>query len=148
ACRDPEDASKTDGTEERQRDVWARAGILVNELARPALLLNLPVTASHPKPGYPGEPSYISLRQLLRASPAWSVADRTVHICENPTVLAIAADRLGVRCSPLVCTEGMPSAAQRILLDQLQAAGAKLLYHGDFDWPGIRIANFVIRTWN
>jgi len=28
--------------EERDRSVWARAGILVNELARPALFLNLP----------------------------------------------------------------------------------------------------------
>lgn len=145
---DPEDAPKEEGTDERQRDVWARAGILVNELARPVLFLNLPATASHRMPGYPGEPSYISLRQLLRGRPAWSVADRVVHVCENPNFLAIAADQLGARCAPLVCTDGMPSAAQRILLDQLQAAGAKLLYHGDFDWPGIGIANFVIRTWN
>lgn len=144
----PEDAQKAEGTEERQRDIWARAGILVNELARPALFLNLPVATSQGAPGHPGEPSYISLRQLLRASPIWSVADRIVHVCENPNFLAIAADQLGASCAPLVCTDGMPSAAQRILLDQLQAAGAKLLYHGDFDWPGIGIANFVIRTWN
>ncbi|WP_246795242.1 TIGR02679 family protein [Burkholderia perseverans] len=144
----PENAPKGEGTEERQRDVWARAGILVNELARPALFLNLPVAASQGAQGHPGEPSYISLRQLLRASPTWSVADRVVHVCENPNFLAIAADQLGARCAPLVCTDGMPSAAQRILLDQLQAAGAKLHYHGDFDWPGIGIANFVIRTWN
>ena len=143
-----EDAPKGEGTEERQRDIWARAGILVNELARPALFLNLPVTTSRGALGHPGEPSYISLRQLLRASPIWSVANRVVHVCENPNVLAIAADQLGAQCAPLVCTDGMPSAAQRILLDQLQAAGAKLLYHGDFDWPGIGIANFVIRTWN
>ncbi|WP_181108579.1 TIGR02679 family protein [Xanthomonas arboricola] len=144
----PEDAPKGEGMEERQRDIWARTGILVNELARPALFLNLPVATSQGALGHPGEPSYISLRQLLRASPIWSVADRVVHVCENPNVLAIAADQLGARCAPLVCTDGMPSAAQRILLDQLQAAGAKLLYHGDFDWPGIGIANFVIRTWN
>ncbi len=144
----PEDAPKAEGVEERQRDIWARAGILVNELARPALFLNLPVATSQGALGHPGEPSYISLRQLLRASPIWSVADRIVHVCENPNFLAIAADQLGANCAPLVCTDGMPSAAQRILLDQLQAAGAKLLYHGDFDWPGIGIANFVIRTWN
>ncbi len=144
----PEDAPKAEGVEERQRDIWARAGILVNELARPALFLNLPVATSQGALGHPGEPSYISLRQLLRASPIWPVADRIVHVCENPNFLAIAADQLGANCAPLVCTDGMPSAAQRILLDQLQAAGAKLLYHGDFDWPGIGIANFVIRTWN
>lgn len=33
---------------ERSRDIWARAGILVNELARPALMLNLPVAMMNP----------------------------------------------------------------------------------------------------
>ena len=36
---DPKGRERAD---ERQREVWARAGILANELARPALLLNLP----------------------------------------------------------------------------------------------------------
>jgi uncharacterized protein (TIGR02679 family) len=40
----------------------------------------------------------------------------------------------------------MPSAAQRTLLSQLNAAGARLYYHGDFDWPGIAIGNYVIRS--
>jgi uncharacterized protein (TIGR02679 family) len=44
----------------------------------------------------------------------------------------------------LVCTRGQPSAAVGILLRQLAAAGARLRYHGDFDWAGIRIANTVI----
>ncbi|MCC4620291.1 TIGR02679 family protein [Xanthomonas cassavae CFBP 4642] len=147
AGEDPDDGPHRAGTDERQRDIWARAGVLVNELARPALFLNLPVATCGSRPVSAGEPSYLSLRQLLRTRQAWSVADRVVHVCENPNVLAIAADRLGPRCAPLVCTDGMPSAAQRILLDQLQAAGATLRYHGDFDWPGIVIANFVIRTW-
>jgi uncharacterized protein (TIGR02679 family) len=38
----------------------------------------------------------------------------------------------------------MPAAAQRTLLFQLAAAGARLRYHGDFDWPGIAIANTVM----
>ena len=40
----------------------------------------------------------------------------------------------------------MPAAAQRTLLSHLAGASARLLYHGDFDWPGLRIANFVIRS--
>ncbi|MDR2154372.1 MAG: TIGR02679 family protein [Burkholderiaceae bacterium] len=132
-------------TGERVRDIWARAGVLVNELARPALALNLPPTAAGPLA--PGEPCYLSLRQLLRAPPAWAVAGRAIHVCENPNLLAIAADRLGARCAPLVCTDGMPAAAQRTLLDQLTQAGAHLHYHGDFDWPGLQIANFVLRRW-
>jgi len=45
----------------------------------------------------------------------------------------------------LVCTDGMPAAAQRVLLGQLVNAGAQLRYHGDFDWPGISIANYVVK---
>jgi uncharacterized protein (TIGR02679 family) len=131
--------------DDRARDIWARAGVLVNELARPALVLNLPRRGA---PLFtPGEPGYLSLRQLLREPPAWAVQGRAVHVCENPNLLAIAADRLGACCAPLVCTDGMPAAAQRTLLDQLSAAGAHLRYHGDFDWPGLQIANHVVRRW-
>jgi uncharacterized protein (TIGR02679 family) len=69
-----------------------------------------------------------------------------VFVCENPNIVAIAADQWGAACAPLVCTEGMPAAAQRVLLTQLAGAGASLRYHGDFDWPGIHIANHVIRS--
>lgn len=126
----------------RPRDIWARAGVLVNELARPALHLNLPAVGARDR----GEPAYSSLRSLLRAAPSWLVAGCAVHVCENPNLVAIAADRWGSDCAPLVCVEGMPGAAQRCLLSQLVQAGAQLLYHGDFDWPGIRIANHVMRT--
>jgi len=128
---------------ERTREIWARAGILVNELAKPALFLNLPFDGSTSPTG---EPAYVSLRLLLRSPPTWRVTGMDIYICENPNLLAIAADRLGSRCAPLVCTDGMPAAAQRTLLTQLTAAGAHLLYHGDFDWPGIQIANHVIRA--
>ena len=133
--------------EERARDSWARAGVLVNELARPALLLNLPMQRDAAAFAAPGEPAYASLRRLLRAPPDWAVAGREVFVCENPNVLAIAADRLGSRCAPLVCTDGMPAAAQRCLLTQLSRAGARLRYHGDFDWPGLHIANHVMRAY-
>ncbi len=133
--------------DERIRDVWARAGVLVNELARPALLLNVPVHANETPLCAPGEPAYPSLRRLLRAPPRWAVADLAVFVCENPNLVAIAADRLGVRCAPLVSTDGMPAAAQRTLLSQLAQAGARLRSHGDFDWPGVQIANHVMCTW-
>lgn len=136
-----------ESTLERPRATWARAGVLVNELARPALFLNLPFPVQ-PHVHVPvGEPGYLSLRQLLRHAPPWPLAGRTVFVCENPDILAIAADRLGADCAPLVCTDGMPAAAQRTLLDQLAAAGAQLRYHGDFDWAGLAIGNHVMRTW-
>lgn len=148
------DADVDDGTEataafppapERRRDQWASAGVLVNELARPVLVLNLPTPPDMARPlWWSGEPAYLSLRWLLRQMPAWPVAGRHVHVCENPNLLAIAADRLGTRCAPLVCTDGMPAAAQRTLLQQLARGGAHLRCHADFDWAGLRIAGQLL----
>jgi uncharacterized protein (TIGR02679 family) len=129
---------------ERTRDIWARAGVLINELARPVLFLNLPVTTPANTHWRRGEPAYLSLRALLRAPPQWDVQGRKICVCENPNLLAIAADRLGPDCAPLVCTDGMPGAAQRSLLSQLVQAGAGLHFHVDFDWPGIRIGNHLM----
>jgi len=133
------------GGGERAREIWARAGVLVNELARPALFLNLPTREAGSDRRPLGEPAYASLRSLLRSPPRWDAAGRTVFVCENPNLLAIAADQWGAGCAPLVCTDGMPAAAQRCLLSQLAQAGARLRYHGDFDWPGLRIGNHVMR---
>jgi uncharacterized protein (TIGR02679 family) len=133
--------------DESVRDTWARAGVLVNELARPAMFLNLPMDSGKVYGACPGEPSYLSLRALLRNPPRWNVAGRYVFVCENPNVMAIVADRLGERCAPMVCTDGMPSAAQQALLSQLVQAGACLQYHGDYDWAGLRIGNHVMRAY-
>jgi uncharacterized protein (TIGR02679 family) len=138
--------------DERDREVWARNGVLVNELAAPVLVLNLPAepdTATgrlaHTAREL-GVPLHFSLRALLREAPHWQVRGRDIFVCENANVVSIATDRLGARCAPLICTDGMPSASQRVLLQQLQTQGARLRYHGDFDWPGLRIANFVMRS--
>jgi uncharacterized protein (TIGR02679 family) len=140
---EPEPDGGSERDRDRDRDLWAKAGVLVNELARPALFLNLPQRDAENRGQ--GEPVYASLRSLLRSPPPWNVADRKVYVCENPNLVAIAADRWGSDCAPLVCTDGMPAAAQRCLLSQLAKARAQLWYHGDFDWPGIRIGNHVMR---
>jgi uncharacterized protein (TIGR02679 family) len=133
--------------EESTRDIWSSAGVLVNELARPALFLNLPTAGPDGRADVPGEPGYISLRELLRSPPAWAAAGRTVYVCENANLLAIGADRLGQHCAPMICTDGMPSAAPLRLLNQLAQVGARLRYHGDFDWPGLRIGNYIMREY-
>jgi uncharacterized protein (TIGR02679 family) len=143
----PEDAIETDAPGEKARAVWAKAGILVNELARPVLFLNLPVIGAGEHAHMPGEPGYASLRLLMRSPPSWDVAGRAVFVCENPNVVAIAADRFGRRCPPMVCTDGMPAAAQDKLLNQLVRKGAILRYHGDFDWAGLQIGNVVLREY-
>lgn len=143
---DSDDSAIDTQVEERARDLWAKSGVLVNELARPALFLNLPVQPGDAPLSPQGEPGYLSLRRLLRTSINWSVDGQRIFVCENPNVVSIAADQLGVDCAPLVCTDGMPAAAQRVLLTQLAKAGAHLVYHGDFDWAGLHIANHVIKT--
>ena len=136
---------------ERARAQWARLGITVNELAAPVLCLNLPATGNAVAASIArtaaesGEPIHLTLRMLLRHPAAWDVSGRRVYVCENPSILSIAADRLEADCAPLICTNGMPAAAQQTLLRQLIACGASLAYHGDFDWAGIRIGNFVMR---
>jgi len=141
---------RTDDAQSR-RDAWAGVGVLCDELSGPVLVLNLPADldsltgralrlhAEH------GEPYRLSVRQLLRHPPRFdeSLASRTVFICENVTVLAAAANRLGARSAPLVCIDGQPKTAARLLLNLLGSADVRLAYHGDFDWPGIGIANLV-----
>jgi uncharacterized protein (TIGR02679 family) len=131
--------------DERNRDVWAKAGVLVNELARPALFLNLKMKSHWSLPNAIGEPTYASLRFLVRSSPSWDVSGQDIYVCENANLISIAADRCGSHCAPMVCTDGMPAAAQRVILQQLVAAGGRLRYHGDFDWAGVRIGNYVMR---
>jgi uncharacterized protein (TIGR02679 family) len=83
----------------------------------------------------------LTLRQLRCHDEALPAG--RVRFCENPVVIAAAADELGSRCPPLVCAGGQPSAAVWRLLDLLAAGGATFHCHGDFDWGGIRIATAV-----
>jgi len=136
----------------RRRDRWAELGVSVNDLAAPVLCLNLPAAGETPaaalaaKAAELGVPVHLSLRSLLRYPPEWPVSGRRVYVCENSAVIAVVADRLGARSPPLICTDGMPGAAQQALLRQVAAHGARLRYHGDFDWPGLAIGNFVMRS--
>ncbi len=138
---------------ETWRDAWTSAGVLCDELSAPVLTLNLPGTgqtltdrALRLHAGA-GEPYRLTTRQLLREPPAFGSVNavQTVHVCENPTVVAAAANRLGATSRPLVCIEGQPRTAARVLLGLLTVAGVRLAYHGDFDWAGIQIANGITR---
>ncbi|GGZ85987.1 TIGR02679 family protein [Streptomyces echinoruber] len=72
-------------------------------------------------------------------------AGTVIHICENPRVVEAAADAACVR--PLVCTSGSATTVVLTLLDALAATGCRFAYHGDFDWPGIALANRIIRRY-
>lgn len=69
-----------------------------------------------------------------------------VRICENPRVVEAAADSA---CSqPLVCTSGSAATVVLTLLDAMAATGCHFAYHGDFDWPGLALANRIIRRYD
>lgn len=133
-----------------RREVWAAVGLLVDDLSATVLTLRLPGHALSPtgraleQLGAAGQPAVVTLRQLATGG-RWygDVDDLVVSVCENPFVVGLAADRLGADSSPLVCAGGQPGAAAVRLLRDLAAAGARLRYHGDFDWGGIRIGNFL-----
>ncbi|MEH6373324.1 TIGR02679 family protein [Streptomyces sp. KLMMK] len=127
-----------------RRDVWASAGLLRDELSSTVLTLNLRGNTALDWMADAGEPCVLTLRQLTHRPP--SPAPRQVRICENPAVLAAAADAHGADCPPLVCLQGQPSAAAHALLRHLHEGGARLLYHGDFDWGGLRIATVLLRS--
>ncbi|MGW3233409.1 TIGR02679 family protein [Kitasatospora sp. NPDC001095] len=135
---------------EGRRTAWAAVGVALDELSSRVLVLGLPgstrdttgriLAAAHEG----GEPCILTLRQLARPSDP-GLNGHTVRVCENPAVLAAAADELGPACPPLICVEGNPSAAARALLTQLTDQGSPIAYHGDFDWGGIRIATGILR---
>jgi uncharacterized protein (TIGR02679 family) len=133
-----------------RRDAWASMGVMLDELSAPVLVLNLKgdeqslTGRSLNLHAAAGEPCRLSVRQLLREPPRFE-SHQDVFVCENPTVVAAAANRFGTRCAPLICLDGQPKTAARLLLKLLVDAGAKLVYHGDFDWAGIQIANLVMR---
>jgi uncharacterized protein (TIGR02679 family) len=135
------------GAEER-RGLWEAADVVVDDLASRVLVLNMPAEG----PGLAewlagaarlGVPFYVTLHQLMTLPPR--IPGALVHVCENPAVLRRAAADLGPRSAPLICTEGRPSTAFHQLAAAVAGGGGRLCYHGDFDWPGLAIANSVMR---
>ncbi|MGC4949368.1 TIGR02679 family protein [Streptomyces sp. DT224] len=131
------------GGAQGRREAWASVGLLRDELSSTVLALNLRGTPALDWMADAGEPAVLTLRQLTRCPP--SSAPPVVRICENPAVLAAAADTYGTRCAPLVCLQGQPSAAALVLLNHLHTHGSRFQYHGDFDWGGLRIAAALLR---
>lgn len=127
--RFPEDAADW-------RHTWADAGVACDDLSCDVLVLNLR--------GWPAEPLRLTLRQATAWTPPAGAAG-VVSVCENPAVVAAAADALGERSPAMVCLDGMPSTAALVILDGLAAAGWAVRYHGDFDWRGLAIAGVLAR---
>jgi uncharacterized protein (TIGR02679 family) len=141
--------SAGDGSAAERRAAWAAVGVHRDELSSTVVCLGLPGSAASVAGRVlavaheAGEPVVLTLRQLGRDQVDLGVGSGLVRVCENPIVVASAADELAGRCPPLVCVNGQPSAAVVRLLDLLAAGGARFAYHGDFDWGGIHVGNRV-----
>jgi uncharacterized protein (TIGR02679 family) len=136
-------------TTEQRRELWDSCGVIVDDLASRVLVLNLAAGGDGlgewlTDASTRGVPFYVTLQQLI-AMPVAPQSEMTVHVCENPAVLRRAAADLGPRSRPLICTEGQPSTAFHRLAAAITNASGTLRYHGDFDWPGVAIANSVIK---
>lgn len=139
------------GSAAERRDLWESAGVIADDLSCDVLILGL-APAGGGKIGEAlrafaseGEPMRLTLRQLAGRDLRFP-SPLKVRVCENPVVVSAAADRWGPDCPPLVCLGGYPNHAGRRLLTRLAHQGADLLYHGDFDWAGLQIANLLMKT--
>jgi len=141
-----------EGAAGSRRASWAAVGVHLDELSSLVLCLGLPgdtrtaLGKTLASCREAGQPAVLTLRQLRGHDEPLPAA--RVRICENPVVVAAAADELGAGCQPLVCVGGQPSAAGWRLLELLAVGGGEFGYHGDFDWGGVRIAGAVYRKVN
>ncbi|GAA1667088.1 hypothetical protein GCM10009765_15720 [Fodinicola feengrottensis] len=137
------------------RRAWAAAGVRCDEISSRVLALNLPLRGASAAARWceaaDGEPLWLSLRAI---SGDWSVPSGIrVYVCENPTVVEAAADALGDRCLPLICTDGLASLAAVNLVAGLAKAGCEILVRADIDDSGfvlvdqLRTAAPAATTW-
>jgi uncharacterized protein (TIGR02679 family) len=129
---------------EAERALWESAGVITDDLSSHVLVLGLRAHGNDPLAGWLTEaadrctPFRITLHQLVTMPITMPITPRVpvVHVCENPSVLR-AAVAVQV-AAPLICTEGVPSAACNRLLRTLAGAGVAIRWRGDFDWTGLR----------
>lgn len=168
------------GTSLSPREVWAAVGVLTSTVASTVLALGVRGAGAARAPANvaPGaravdlggataaalesmraarSPLVLTLEQVRSGGVAPCDPSEVVRVCENPTVLEVAAARWtaaaqidevpadSARSPVLVCTFGQPSTAVLELLEVLTSRGAECRYHGDFDWAGMRIAQTLLR---
>ncbi|MQY29477.1 TIGR02679 domain-containing protein [Nocardia aurantia] len=122
------------------RAVWSAAGVRCDTVSSRVLTLNLPldITAGT----RPGAPVWLTLRDLLQPWHFEPLPTR-IYVCENPTVVEAAADELGERCAPLICTDGVPALAALDLIAGAADAGIEVWVRADIDTAGFVIVDTV-----
>jgi uncharacterized protein (TIGR02679 family) len=130
-----------------RRELWRAAGVQTDEVSTTVLTIGLRSSTGGTwldDRTAAGWESHMTLRDLRRIDPLPPAGKERVFVCENPRVLEMALDA-GCR-APALCTQGQPSVVVTTLIHRLRSWGVELHYHGDFDWPGVAIANVLIAT--
>lgn len=130
-------------------DLWALFGVQPDLLSRTCLAWRLRSVGDGPTDrrvndaSTAGDPIHLTEWDLRRIEALRAADDGRVLVCENPRVVEAFAER-GPAGWSVLCTAGEPNLVVDRVLGQLAGARAELLYHGDFDWAGVAIANRVI----
>jgi uncharacterized protein (TIGR02679 family) len=124
-----------------RRLLWQRAGVSTDEVSGTVITWALRPpgrdrwSAMMRERADLGLVTHLTVHELQRAA-GLTRPGEIIHTCENPQVLQRLA-AAGVE-HPVACMSGNPAAAGMTLL-----ARTVVLYHGDFDWPGIAIARRI-----
>lgn len=130
-----------------RRALWRAVGVRDDELSSVVLVAGLRPSGDSTAArlcrasAAAAEVAALTLAQVRRSDASWRCS--VVHVVENPAILALAVDHFGCDVPPLVCASGWPTSAVTTLLTNLAASGSRLLYHGDIDGEGLRIAAHV-----
>ncbi|WP_433228913.1 TIGR02679 family protein [Actinomadura formosensis] len=125
---------------EAERALWESAGVIIDDLSSQVLVLGLAADGEGPLADWLTQaaarrtPFRITLHQLVTMPIERSAT--VVHVCENPSVLRAAVS--APIAMPLICTEGIASAACHRLLTSIAGTGTRIRWRGDFDWTGLR----------
>lgn len=93
---------------EWRRAAWASAGLLKDALSATVLALGVRGNAALDALADAGEPAVLTLRQLTRGAPRPPATAPEVYVCENPAVVAAAADAYGAVCAPWSASRASP----------------------------------------
>jgi uncharacterized protein (TIGR02679 family) len=133
-----------------RRALWRTASVTPDEVSSTVLTYGLRPTGGTWREAALREradhhmETHVTLREL-RALGLEMPPGTLVHVCENPHVVEAAADT--GRTAPMVCTSGSATTVVLTVLDALAASGCTFAYHGDFDWPGITLANRIMQRY-
>ena len=134
------DAAPAASAAER-RHLWQRVGVSTDEVSGTVITWALRPpgrdrwSAMMRERADLGLVTHLTVHELQRAGDLTRPGE-IIRACENPQVLQRLA-MAGVE-HPVACMSGNPAAAGMTLL-----ARTAVLYHGDFDWPGIAIARRI-----